>query len=219
MRGFGNQKIIQKKSGGLFFLLLFSWNCFAGETQTDYLNLSVGTYFDQKIPNAPKEINVTGTFRKFTEAQYNPADQTLRFNPKSVGVGTLNVIDKKTGEVLYSFTIDVRKTDLVKVAREIKSLLNTIDGISIKIANNKVIVDGQILLPSDMKRIHSVVKQYGSMATTFVVLSPAAQNKIAQFIERKINNPEVRVSAVNNKFILEGVVDSPEEKSRAEIVA
>ena len=56
----------------------------------------------------------------------------------------------------------MRKTDLQKVAREIQALLQGIEGIQVKILNNKVVVDGQILLPSDMKRIHSVVKQYGN---------------------------------------------------------
>jgi pilus assembly protein CpaC len=85
--------------------------------------------------------------------------------------------------------------------------------------NNKIVVDGQILLPTDMKRIHSVVKQYGNQATSLVVLSPIATNKIAQFIERKIANPEIRVNAVNGKFILEGFANSREEKDKAEIVA
>ena len=70
-----------------------------------------------------------------------------------------------------------------------------------------------------MKRIHSVVKQYGNLATTLVVLSPIATNKIAQIIEKKIGNPEIRVNAVNGKFILEGFANSKEEKDKAEIVA
>jgi pilus assembly protein CpaC len=52
-----------------------------------------------------------------------------------------------------------------------------------------------------------------------VTLSPLAQNKIAQFIERKINNPEIHVTATNQKFILEGVANDPNEKARAEILA
>lgn len=189
------------------------------ESKGTYLNLAVGLYHDEPIPDAPAEIEVDGTFRKLTKAEYDPSTKTLRLSPKSVGVGTLVITDKATKKVIYEFTLDVRKTDLEKVAREIKSLLNTIDGIAIKIANNKVIVDGQILLPTDMKRIHSVVKQYGTMATSLVTLSPAAQNKIAQFIERKINNPEVRVQAVNNKFILEGSVDNPDDRTKAEVIA
>jgi pilus assembly protein CpaC len=136
-----------------------------------------------------------------------------------VGVGTLIIKDPKTAKVLAEYTIDVKKTDLQKVAREVQALLQGIEGITIKMLNNKIVVDGQILLPSDMKRIHSVVKQYGGQATSLVTLSPLAQNKIAQFIERKIQNPEIRVNAVNGKFILEGYANTREEKDKAEIVA
>lgn len=184
-----------------------------------YLNLSIGIYHDEKVDDIAGNPELDGTFRKLTKVQWNPETKTLRFNPRTKGVGTLILKDPKTGAVIVEYTIDVRQTDLHKVAREIQALLQGIEGISLKTMNNKVVVDGQILLPSDMKRIHSVVKQYGGQATSLVTLSPIAQNKIAQFIERKIGNPEIRVNAVNGKFILEGFANSREEKDKAEIVA
>lgn len=187
--------------------------------KSGYLNLSIGVYDDEKMADLPDKIELDGTFRKLTHVQWNPETRTMRFNPKTQGVGTLIIKDPKTAEVLAEYTIDIRKTDLQKVAREMQSLLQGIEGIAIKVINNKVVVDGQILLPSDMKRIHSVVKQYGNQATTLVTLSPIATNKIAQFIERKIANPEIRVNAVNGKFILEGFANSREERDKAEIVA
>jgi len=186
---------------------------------TKYLNLAIGFYCDKKMESLPDQIELDGAFRKFTSVQWNPSTKTLRFNPRTQGVGTLIIKNPKTGEVISEFTIDVRKTDLQKVVREMQSLLQGIEGIQVRILNNKVVVDGQILLPTDMKRIHSVVKQYGNQATSLVVLSPIATNKIAQFIEKKINNPEIRVNAVNGKFILEGFANSREERDKAEIVA
>jgi pilus assembly protein CpaC len=185
----------------------------------EYLNLSVGVYEDKKVESLPAHIELGGTFRKIAKIQWNSNTRTLRFIGNAQGVATLIIKNPKTGTVLAEYTLDIRKTDLQKVAREIQSLLEGIEGISIKILNNKVVVDGQILLPADVKRIHSVVKQYGNQATSLVTLSPIAQNKIAQFIERKIANPEIRVTAVNGKFILEGYTNSREEKDKAEIIA
>lgn len=190
-----------------------------GGVKQDFLTLSIGSPHDLVLSDLPAKIQLDGTFRTQSRVQYNPGNKTLRFNPKSVGVGTLIIKNPTSGKILYEYTIDVRKIDLQKVAREIQNLLESIEGISIKILNNKVIVDGQILLPADMKRIHSVVKQYGNLATSLVTLSPVAQNKIAQFVEKKINNPEVRVTAVNGKFILEGWVNDGKESQRAEIIA
>ena len=87
------------------------------------------------------------------------------------------VKDKNSGQLLYEFRIDVRQTSLVKIAREIRGLTADITGIAIKVINDKVVIDGQILLPRDMKRIHTVVKQYGNMASSIVTLSPIAKKK------------------------------------------
>ena len=190
-----------------------------GEKMTDYWNISVGVYEDKPLDALPKKIELAGTFRRVIRPQWNPDTRTLRLLGTQVGVATLIIKHPTTGKVLGEYTVDVRKTDLQKVAREVQALLEGIEGISVKILNNKVVVDGQILLPADMKRIHSVVKQYGPQATSLVTLSPIATNKIAQFIERKIGNPEIRVNAVNGKFILEGFANQQPDKDKAEIVA
>ncbi|RME14883.1 MAG: BON domain-containing protein [Bdellovibrio sp.] len=190
------------------------------KTIVKYLSLSVGVYHDVSIPLAPSKISLDGSkFRKLLKVRYNRREKKLRLIPKREGVGTLLITNPATGDVVYEFRIDVKKTDLYKVKREIKELLKEIEGITIKIANNKVVVDGQILLPKDMNRILSVVRQYGDLATTFVTLSPVAQVKIAQYIERAIGNPEVTCRAVNGRFILKGYVNTPEEKKEAEIIA
>jgi pilus assembly protein CpaC len=183
------------------------------------INLSVGIYHDEPIANIPPNFDPAGTYKQCAQLQYNDQTKTLRIDPKKDGFCTLTLKHPTTSAVLAEYTLDVKKTDLNKVAREIKALLNEIEGIQIKIANNKVIVDGQVLLPKDVGRIHTVVKQYGDLATHFVTLSPAAEVKIAQFIERAIGNPEIHVKAVNGKFLLEGVAENKDEKDKAEIIA
>lgn len=200
-------------------LLVFAMVCLflnsAVAKKVKYIPLYIGIYHDEKLDST--NISYAGTFRKLVSIDRR--GRTLRINPKKTGVGTLIIKSKSTNKILQEFRLDVRQTSLVKIAQEIRTLLADIEGINIKIMNNKVVVDGQILLPRDMGRIHTVVKQYGNQATSLVVLSPVAQNKIAELIERDINNPEVRVRALNEKFILEGVVDSESDKTRAEILA
>ncbi len=186
---------------------------------TEVISLYVGFSSDEVFDDLPDDIDVDGTFRKSCRVEYDPATKTIRFNPIREGTSSLVIKEKSTGKIIKRLTLDIKKTDLQRVAKELQSLLATIEGITIRILNNKVIVDGQILLPSDMKRIHSVVKQYGSLATSLVTLSPIAQNKIAEFIEKKIGNPEIRCSAINGKFILEGFANEQAEKDHAEIVA
>lgn len=204
----------------LFGLFAIATSAVAEDSAHHYLNMSIGIYSDESMPEAPDNFGTPdGTFRRLVKIQWNPTTKVMRFIPRQVGVGTLIIKNPKTGKVIYEYTLDVRKTELEKVAREIQGLLQTIEGIQVKVLNNKVVVDGEIILPSDMRRIHEVVRQYEPQATSLVTLSPIAQNKIALFIERKINNPEIRVSAINGKFILEGFANSQGEKDKAEIVA
>lgn len=74
-------------------------------------------------------------------------------------------------------------------------------------------------MPKDLARIFNVVKQFSDQASSLVTLSPLAQKKIAEFIARDINNPEIEVRAVNDKIILQGYANNEEEKVRAEIIA
>jgi pilus assembly protein CpaC len=191
----------------------------AQSSGTTNIPLSVGILHDEPVPDMPGNFETTGTYKNFVRLEYNNQEKVLRLKPVKEGFGTLVILDKTTHKPVYEFTVDVRKTDLNRVAHEITSLLNEIEGIHVRIANNKVVVDGQILLPVDMKRIHSVVKQYGDLATSLVTLSPAAQVKIAQFIERAIGNPEIHCKAVNGKYILEGMAEDQKEKDKAEILA
>lgn len=184
-----------------------------------YISLSVGVYRDIPIPKALKTLSRGGTYKKLLNLQYNPTRKLLRLYPKNVGIGTLFVKNPNTGDVIYEFRIDVKKTNLHKAAKDIQNLLKDIEGIVIKIINNRVIVDGEILIPADINRILSVMKQYPSQAASLVRLSPLAQNKISKLIERAINNPEVHVRAINGKFLLEGVVTSKAEKTRAYLLA
>lgn len=205
----------------LLLILLAPNNSFSQESKSatkKFINLTVGLSTDEKLPFLPDDPQFTGDFKKITKLSVAKDMKLLRFDPTSEGVATLNVLDNR-GRKVAEYVITIKKSKLENVVREMRSLLGEIEGISIKIVNNKVIVDGEILLPKDMNRIMSVVSQYGDQAATIVTLSPIAQKKIAEIIEKDINNPEITVRAVNGKFILEGLAGSKEEKDRAYIIA
>ena len=70
-----------------------------------------------------------------------------------------------------------------------------------------------------MNRIINVVNQFPDAAASIVTMSPLAQKKIAEQIEKDVGNPEIHCRAVNEKFLLEGVASSESEKQKAEIIA
>jgi len=207
----------------LIFILSF---CMGGSSVSEAkrapaskpIDLRVGVTHDVVINDLPANPDFSGDFKRITKVSLNKKDKKLRFEPKAEGTATLVILDEKKQRFL-ELNLTVTKNRLYQVVREIRNLLADIDGVEVKVVNNKVVVDGQILLPRDMNRIYSVVSQYPDSASSLVTLSPLAQKKIAEFIERDINNPEIHARAVNEKFILEGVANDAAEKQRAEIVA
>lgn len=183
-----------------------------------FLSLYIGVEQQENLPYLPPGALFKGDFKKVVKVEVNKETGILLFKAQNEGIATLSVHDAK-GKKIYEFRLDVRKSDLTKVANEMRSLLNDVEGITIKIVNNKVVVDGQVLLPRDLSRIISVVVQFPDKASSLVTLSPMAQRKIAQAILSDINNPEISVRAVNDKFILEGLAESEDEKNRAEGIA
>jgi pilus assembly protein CpaC len=202
-----------------FMALIFSAQLAFGQSgQSKFLSLSVGLTQDENLPTMPDDVSFQGDFKKVVKLSVAKDTKIVRFEPMREGTATLTVHDK-LGRKIYTYVLTVKKSSLNRVALEIRDLLKDIEGINIRIINNKVVVDGQVLLPRDMNRIVSVVGQYGDQASSLVVLSPLAQKKIAEFIERDINNPEIHCRAVNDKFILEGVANDEAEKQRSEIIA
>lgn len=183
-----------------------------------FLTLIVGVEHEEKLDKLPEGFKILGDYEKIASQVYDAESGVLRITPQEQGVRSLTIHNKE-GKLIYEFRLDIRRSDLDKIAREIRSLVGEIEGIEIKIINNKVVVDGQILLPRDMSRIGNAILQYKDQAVSLVSLSPLAQKKIAEIIEREINNPEVSVRAINDKFLLEGVVDSEDEKERARKIA
>ncbi len=217
------QKSSQKKS--FFFIKCFLPLVFclsspglrgARNMSLETLPLYVGVQYDYQLSSdlKGKKLKFEGSYKRYTGLKYNSKTGIIRFIPRRVGVSALNIKGLK-GKILKKLTLKVSKTDLQQAATEIQSLLRAVDGIQVKILNNKVVVDGEILVPRDMRRIHDVVREYRGKATSLVTLSPLAQSKVAKFIEKEINDPNITVRATNMVFILEGFVSKPAEKKRA----
>lgn len=184
-----------------------------------FINLTLGIEQDEKLPRLPDDFQLKGDFRRIVIVSYAKELNTMRFIPKAEGFATMTIHDRRNGRIVAEYRIDIKKSKLDKVVREMRALMGDIEGINIKIVNNKVVVDGQILLPKDLARIYNVVQQFGDQASSLVTLSPLALKKIAEFISRDINNPEIEVRAINEKLVLSGWANNDTEKLNAEIIA
>lgn len=185
-----------------------------------YLILYEGVEHEETLPVVPPETGNPwgGDWKTNTKISYAREYQKLRFTPTKAGVSTLSVHDRN-GTKIFEYRLEIRVTKLTRIVREIRALLSEIEGISVKIINERVVVDGKVAHPEDLNRIVGVLKQYGNDAASLVEVSPFAQQKIAEIIEREINNPDVQVRSRNGKYILMGEVNSDYDKDHAELIA
>ncbi|MDX9731144.1 MAG: hypothetical protein RBT63_05180, partial [Bdellovibrionales bacterium] len=176
------------------------------------LSLFIGMEHQEKLPYLPPGAKPKGDYLKVVgPLQVDFARGVILMRPRNEGLATLSIHDRNDNKI-YEFFLDVKRSNLTKVVREIRALLADIEGITVKIINNRVVVDGQVLLPRDLSRILAVIAQYGeAQASSLVTLSPVAQRKIAQMISNHIGNPEIEVLPINDKFILEGTVSDAAE--------
>lgn len=137
--------------------------------------------------------------------------------PQAPGTTSLFIFDQggKQREVL---DITVYNTDPQKLLVEIRELLVDIEGIEIKRVGPNIVIDGEVVLPSDLTRIKRVAK------TSKNIINLAELNKntnalLAKRIQREIGFDEVNVRSVKGKILLEGEVYSKQASSKAEKIA
>jgi len=150
----------------------------------------------------------------------------LHLIAKEPGVTNITIRDT-SGKVRDEIFVTVTISNLAGVMNDLQNLMKGIEGIDLKLVGNKIMIDGEILLPSDFNRIIAVVQEYGSEEVGIIAsLSPIAQKIIAKKMEQDLtkslggeNAVTVSVRSLNQQFIIEGLVPSGDLKSRATKIA
>ena len=203
----------------LFFIACSSFHVVAKKPieKIDFIYLYPSLPLSYRLPDKlrDKKLVFTGNYKKNTGAVHRRDRHDILFTPTRVGDSVLVVRDSKK-QILTRIIISVKKDNLHKIAAEIRELLIAVDGIEIKIYNNMVLVDGQVLLPIEMDRVQKVVTSYDpKLVKSFVSYSPLAQKKIAELVEKEMAAPQLSVRYAYNRFLIEGCVNTATERDRA----
>lgn len=143
--------------------------------------------------------------------------QQILIAGRSEGSTNLLVYDQK-GALRDEFEVVVIPANLSRVMRNVDELLEDIEGISFKIINDRVYIQGEVSLDEELQRVNDLAERE-PLVESMVTLSPVAQRLIAGLIEQEIGEPGIRARLVNNQIILEGVAHSEAQKNRAEAIA
>lgn len=143
--------------------------------------------------------------------------QRIMLFPKTPGTTSLIIFDQK-GAQKEVMTLVVYSTDPERLLKDVQQLLVDVEGITIKRVGQKVIIDGSVLLPSELTRIQKVTENT-NLIVSLVTINPDTEKLLSKRIEREIGMDEVTVRSVKGKILLEGEVYSQESKSKAEKIA
>ncbi len=134
-------------------------------------------------------------------------------------VGTTNVIVYSTrGVRLDEFEVTVIPANLAKVMKNVQALLDDIEGLSFRILNDRVYIQGEVSLDDELKRVQDLDTRE-PLIESMVTLSPIAQRLLASLIQKEIGTPGVKVRLIGKKIMLEGIVHSGRASERAEAIA
>lgn len=151
--------------------------------------------------------------KQLLQVQYSKDKRQLIFTPVKNGETTITVRDDK-GDIRLILKTIVSSNNLSRRAAELKELLQDIEGISIKIMADKIVIDGEVVVISDLNRLYAVLsdESYKGIVLNLVGVSPVGMQIMAERMQAEINKPNIKVRVFNGLFLLEGQADSQGEK-------
>lgn len=160
------------------------------------------------------------TNKGLVTVQYAEQKNQLIFTPLKKGETTV-VIRDEPGDIRIILNVVISESNLVRRVKELKDLLKDIDGIDIKVVADKIVVDGEVVIVQDLNRLYAVLSDgaYKDIVMNLVQVSPMGLKLFAEKIQQEINNQAIKVRTLNGMFILEGQVESADQRDLAIKVA
>jgi pilus assembly protein CpaC len=149
-----------------------------------------------------------------------PQKRELTFKGLKPGRTSVTVRDN-VGDVRLRYIVVVTATGKSNTVAELRELIGDVEGLEIGIRGGKVYVGGEIVVPSDITRVNTVLEGYPEVLR-IVELSPQTQRVIARKMMDELSRnglKDVSVRVVNRVFWLEGVVSSDAKKKLAVEIA
>ncbi|PIE71403.1 MAG: hypothetical protein CSA22_02530 [Deltaproteobacteria bacterium] len=173
-------------------------------TQGQSKTLSVGFTIAKVATGDPSVCGVLKT-----------ADRELLVNAKQAG--RTNVIVWGADGSTREYAITVTGSGLTITAGELKSLLSTVEGVSVRLVGSRVLVEGEVFTKKDLERVRRVTQGLSNVIN-MVELSPLMKTIVKDEIEGVLKDEgfsNLRLKFGKNNFILTGQVGSQAEMERA----
>ncbi len=201
------------------FIIFLCISAFAGavyaQSPTNTLYLTANVPRVRSLDFRPGDITVGNP--DIVDFKADRKRKRITLIPKRAGE-TLIIIYDRQGRRRETWRLVVSSRDLREYVRQLRTLLSDIEGITIKILDQKVVIDGELYLPEDKQRIRKVVGNSPNVLD-LTRLSRDTQRIIAKKIQKEIGMDEVTVRPLKGRIILEGEVYSKAAKIKAQKIA
>lgn len=191
----------------------------AGLNEDDVKTLAVGTIDEDTFEFEPAFQVGNTTIVVVEKDPENP--RRLVYKPIKKGTTSVQVRDPK-GKLVRRVIFNVIATDISPKVLAIRRLLQDIEGIRIELVDEKIVIDGELVVPRDLDRIVQIQSAYPEVLN-LVSLSRISREAIARRMQKEINDDpggvNVMVKIINDTFFLLGKVDNDDDRSRAEMIA
>lgn len=191
------------------------------------VNVVIGVRKEIYVPfNVDRITNTNSALFTYTlekkEVTKMPQDRIVLI-AKAEGKTDLWVYDDK-GVLQIVYAVTVTGPNLHRIFGFLKEDLKDIEGLKVYTREDKIVLDGEILLPEDILRINQILLLYPQDIRSKVFhvqykLSPLLYKITAEKMEKAIGIPTVQVQVVSDRFVLVGEVKDNTEMEYAVLKA
>ena len=109
------------------------------------------------------------------------------------------------------YNVTVTSYNLKRIYGFLKREFKNVEGLKMYIREDKIVLDGEILLPDDIARINQVITGFEPVFKVQYRLSPTLFKVVAEKMEKEIGLPDIHVEVINEKFVLKGMAEDDDQ--------
>ena len=199
----------------LLGFLIFSVCCITMSVQADDLIILKGSTAKIGVAEGVRKIDVGNP--AVIDARPSEDGSSIVVNGLSEGTSELRIEKLQGADMVTNVVV---RTDLNEMLGQVQDLLSDVEGLTIKIVGNKIVLQGQILTGSDYEKVNKVAAMYGSSIVNLSTFDRTQMNKyVEQAILKDIGIDTITARVTGDTVVLDGVVYKAEDMKRAEQLA
>lgn len=166
---------------------------------------------DGNVAGKPPGTNAASTSGTIFEAQWK--DNKLRIRGLAKGSGNMELFDKnnKKRMIIYIYVTSPQK---MRIVQTLKKILKDVEGVRVYMSGDDIYIDGELFTSKDRERIQELVRNFSTglageapaKVVNLTTYSPLYMQAMAKKIEKAINDPEIFVKPLKDKFLLTGTI-------------